>query len=167
MDGQITNGTDESILVYGPKRAGETQDNSLYLLPPGQTTPAGWDADGFFVPDNRKVSQAVGATKQGPLAVKYRDYRSATITKSAPDTFDAPFNEGLFRPGDINWPIPGIPSHRIGTYPTVPDIKNPEEEKEEREPAKDEKSERRGCTVVAVTVIVIAIVILIIVWVVT
>jgi hypothetical protein len=165
MNGQITNGTDESILVYGPKRPGETQDNSLYVLPPGQTTPAGWDADGFFVPDDRYVSQAVGATKQGPLAVKYRDYRSPTITKSAPDTFDAPFNEGVFQPGEINWSIPGIPSHRIGTYPTVPTT-NPEEEEEQREGAK-EKSDRRGCTVVAVAVIVIAIVILIIVWVVT
>lgn len=120
MNGELTNRTGETILVYGPKRPGETFDNSLYLLPTGRKTPAGWDCDGFYVPNDRVADQALSNVR-GPVAIKYRDYRSPVIETSSPGHYRCPLNEGVYRSGEIHWSIPSIAHSAIpGSYPEVP-----------------------------------------------
>ena len=120
MAGKLTNKTGETLLVYGPKRAGETRDNSLYQLPDERATPDGWDCDGFYVPTDRVADQAL-SNENGPLAVKYRDFRSPEITKSSPTHYECGLNGGIFKPGEVNWEIPSIPFSSVpGDYPTVP-----------------------------------------------
>jgi hypothetical protein len=120
MNGELTNSTAEVLLVYGPKRSGESYDNSLYALPPGRKTPAGWDCDGFFVPNDRAADQAL-SSKSGPVAVKYRDYRSPVIEMLSPGRYSCPLNEGIYVPGELNWLIPNLSYSDIKTgFPDVP-----------------------------------------------
>lgn len=107
--GQCTNFTDEILLVYGPQIPGSIYDNSLYCLPPGWTTPNDWDCDGFFIPDDRIANQAFSKL-YGPLAIKYIDGIHFAVTKSAPNEYRCFGNQGAFRPGEVNWQIPGIHS---------------------------------------------------------
>jgi hypothetical protein len=120
MDGRLTNRTGETLLVYGPKRPGEPKDNSLYYLPTGRMTPDDWDCDGFYVPNDRVADQAL-TDKNGPLAIKYRDYRSPEITMTVATHYKCHLNEGAYAPGELNWEIPNIPISSIpGAYPEVP-----------------------------------------------
>lgn len=105
--GQCGNITGETLLVYGPK-AGGTYDNSLYCLPSGYLTPAGWDCDGFYVPNDRIANQ-LASKVPGPLAVKYWDFRTFIIEKSGPVEYKCFGNNGAFTPGQINWYIPSVP----------------------------------------------------------
>lgn len=117
--GELTNNTGENLLVYGPKIGGSF-DNSLYNLPPGRKTPRNWDCDGFYVPSDRVASQAVMSDRKGPVAVKYRDYRSPIITLSA-IKYQCDFNEGIYSSGEIHWEIPNISYLDLpGSYPEVP-----------------------------------------------
>jgi hypothetical protein len=120
MHGELTNSTPEALLVYGPKRAGETFDNSLYTLPAGRKTPKEWDCDGFFVPNDRIAAQAL-SSRSGPVAVKYRDYRSPVIEMPSPGKYSCPLNEGIYVPGELNWRIPNLGYSEITTgFPEVP-----------------------------------------------
>jgi hypothetical protein len=73
---QCTNGTDEVLIVYGPKHREERSifDNSPYILKPGMTTPDEWDCDGFLLPSNREIRHR-GRRRPGPLALKFWNYR--------------------------------------------------------------------------------------------
>jgi len=120
MNGELTNQTGETLLVYGPRLPGETFDNSLYYLTPGQKTPAGWDCDGFYLPRDRIADQAL-SNIPGPAAVKYRNYRSPVIESSGPGRYRCPLNEGVFRLGEIHWAIPDLKySDLPGSFPEVP-----------------------------------------------
>jgi len=95
-------------------------DNSLYFLPTGRKTPDSWDCDGFYVPNDRVADQAL-TNKNGPLAIKYRDYRYPKITMNNPNHYDCSLNEGAYSHGEINWEIPNISFSDVpGTYPEVP-----------------------------------------------
>ena len=118
--GELTNMTGEILLVYGPVLPGETMGSSLYHLPPGRKTPPRWDCDGFYVPRDRVADQALSEAR-GPLAVKYRDFRSPTITQTRPKHYRCPFNGGIFRQGQINWYVPDLAYEEIpGSYPVLP-----------------------------------------------
>ena len=120
MNGQLTNQTGETLLVYGPKAPGETFDNTLYRLPTGRKTKVGWDCDGFYVPNDRKANQTF-SLELGPAAVKYRDYRSPVIKSSVSGTYDCYLNDGVYKSGTINWSIPNISSKDITvSYPEAP-----------------------------------------------
>lgn len=120
MDGELTNLTGEILLVYGPKRTGEVFDNSLYALPPGHRTPKGWDCDGFFVPNDRIADQAL-SSRLGPVAVKYRDYRSPVIEMPSPGKYRCPLNEGIYASGELNWRIQNFNYSEIeSSFPEVP-----------------------------------------------
>lgn len=106
--GQCGNLTGETLLVYGPAVAGETYDNSLYCLPSGYITPDNWDCDGFYVPTDRIANQLLSKAS-GPLAIKYVDFRTFIIEKSAPTEYRCFGNNGAFLPGEIHWFIPGVP----------------------------------------------------------
>ncbi len=116
--GQLSNKTGETLLVYGPKIGG-TFDNSLYYLPIGRKTPDGWDCDGFFVPTDRYADQLT-STDQGPLAVKYFDFRTPVIERSGVN-YECSLNNGLFQTGQIHWEIPNLAYSAVpGSYPIVP-----------------------------------------------
>lgn len=120
MNGQLTNKTGETLLVYGPKASNETFDNTLYRLPTGRKTRAGWDCDGFYVPNDRKADQAF-STVLGPVAVKYHDYRSPVIESSGSGIYKCSFNDGVYRSGEIHWSIPNISCKEITSrYPEAP-----------------------------------------------
>jgi|GEM_PF-1768129 len=116
--GQLSNKTGETLLVYGPKKD-VVFDNSLYHLPNGRKTPNDWDCDGFFVPNDRYADQAI-TTVQGPLAIKYTNYRTPVIERTGAN-YECSLNNGAFKTGEINWEIPNIAYSSIpGSYPVVP-----------------------------------------------
>lgn len=116
--GQLSNKAGETLLVYGPK-VGGTYDNSLYYLPNGRMTPDDWDCDGFFVPNDRYADQAT-STDQGPLAIKYINFRTPVIERSGVN-YECSLNNGAYRAGEINWEIPNIGYSSVpGLYPVVP-----------------------------------------------
>lgn len=107
--GQCTNATDEYLVVYGPKhhRDRSVCDTSPYVLPPGTTTPSRWDCDGFFLPSDRTIRLWRGA-RQGPLALKFWDFRHFKVKRIADSVYSASPHNGLFQPSQINWAIPNI-----------------------------------------------------------
>ena len=132
--GTCINKTDETLLVYGPNSgtAPFPRDNMLYRLPAGQRTPANWDGDGIYVPNDREASQAVLPDKAGPVAVKFGVGSvdvSFTVTRDE-DEYDIPVNQGIFTPAEVctpsdwptcvNWNIPNHAHTELGTYPEVP-----------------------------------------------
>jgi hypothetical protein len=120
MPGSLTNQSGETLLVYGPQRAGDTHDNSLYHLPTGNTTPAGWDCDGLFIPNDRYATQAIMSDRRGPVAVKYINLQAPTITRTN-DRYHCEFNFSVLAPGEVNWEISNIAFASVpGNYPAVP-----------------------------------------------
>jgi hypothetical protein len=116
--GQLSNKTGESLLVYGPKIDG-TFDNSLYHLPTGSKTPDDWDCDGLFVPSDRYADQAT-STDQGPLAIKYINFRTPVIERLGAN-YECSMNNGAYKAGEINWEIPNAGYSSLpGSYPVVP-----------------------------------------------
>jgi hypothetical protein len=108
--GQCTNLTDEWLIVYGPKHVDERSifDTSPYVLPPGRTTPDGWDCDGFFVPSDRSL-RSFRASRNGPLAVKFWNFRRFCVwTAGRATTYRCPWANGIFEPSQINWAIPNL-----------------------------------------------------------
>jgi hypothetical protein len=101
------NSIPEALLVYGPKQAVEAFDNSLYSLPAGRKTPNDCECDGFFVPNDRTANQAL-SSRSGPVAVKYRDYRSPVIEMPSQGKFRCTLNEGIYVSGELNWRIPNL-----------------------------------------------------------
>ncbi len=104
---QCRNATREPLFVYGARDDDDpsTFDTSLYLLPTGSATPDRWDCKGILVPQGKRGRQLLN-TISGPAALKYLDFRRFTITLKTPDTYRCALNNGLFRAGEINWPVP-------------------------------------------------------------
>jgi hypothetical protein len=130
--GTCVNKTGEDLLVYGPRNDQTEFDNSLYRLPNGMKTPAGWDCDGIYVPSGRIVVQRIGAKVQGPVAVKFGIQVldiEFTISRLGAD-YEIPLNQGVFKPTEtcrpskypecVNWDIPIIPQGLVSAYPEVP-----------------------------------------------
>jgi hypothetical protein len=107
--GQCINLTDEYVIVYGPKHAAERSifDTSPYVLPPGRTTPDGWDCDGFCVPSDRGLKRWRGA-RSGPHAVKFWNFRRFSVWRAGKSTYRCSWANGVFEPSQINWAIPNL-----------------------------------------------------------
>jgi hypothetical protein len=133
-NGTCINSTGETILVYGPNSDGTPQDrdNSLYRLPTGRRTPANWDCDGIYVPNDRIAHQLVGSNIPGPVAIKYGLGVVSTtfeITRNA-NEYNLSANQGAFRPDEVccpsDWPncvCWNIPNHshtQLSSYREVP-----------------------------------------------
>lgn len=105
----ITNSTSETLIVFDPKREtdGGNYSNSWYTLHPGETIPKNWQCDGLFIPKDRKFTQLNNETIQGPVAIKYSNLISVTITQDGDMyTENNNHNEGVFHQGEIDWDIP-------------------------------------------------------------
>lgn len=104
---QCRNATGEPIFVYGARDDDDpsTFDTSLYLLPVGSSTPERWDCKGILIPQGKRGRQLL-STIDGPAALKYLDFRRFTITLKNATTYRCALNNGVFRAGDINWPVP-------------------------------------------------------------
>ena len=107
--GQCTNSTNESLIVYGPKHTSDRSicDTSPYLLPPGGTTPDHWDCDGFLLPADRTI-RTWRKLRQGPLAIKFWDYRRFEVRSAGTPSYQTSWNNGVFEPSQINWAIPNF-----------------------------------------------------------
>ncbi len=86
------------------------------------TTPSNWDCDGFYIPTNRFAEQLLFPTKPGPIAVKYHDLQSATITMQNNTKYYCPGNLLIYEPTEVNWEIPTLTYEEVlsSTYPYVP-----------------------------------------------
>jgi hypothetical protein len=106
---QCRNATGEPLFVYGARDDDDysTFDTSLYLLPTGSVTPDHWDCKGILVPQGKRGRQLL-STVDGPAALKYLDFRRFTITLKTADTYRCALNNGMYRAGEINWPVPLI-----------------------------------------------------------
>jgi hypothetical protein len=107
--GQCSNLTTEYLIVYGPKHPDERSifDTSPYILPPGATTPDRWDCDGIFLPADRSVRRW-RRNLNGPLAVKFWNYRRFWLKEAGLGVYACPWDNGVFRPSEINWVIPNL-----------------------------------------------------------
>lgn len=128
MPGRVTNNTNEVLFFYGaPHPDFSDYDNGVYALKPRETSAATMDADGFYVPADRKFKQLSGSIVSGPVAVKYVRSQHPVITQEgaiyvvdADSVFDE-INFGVFKPSErckpsqwplcVNWFIPNF------TYP--------------------------------------------------
>jgi hypothetical protein len=104
---QCRNATGEPLFVYGARDDDDrsTFDTSLYLLPAGSSTPQRWDCKGILIPQGKRGRQLL-STIDGPAVLKYLDFRRFTITLKDTDIYSCALNNGVFRAGDINWPVP-------------------------------------------------------------
>ncbi|MEW4566106.1 hypothetical protein AB1K70_26550 [Bremerella sp. JC770] len=128
--GSIHNSTPETILIYGRKNS-TNWDTGLYRLEPGRRTPAGWDADGLYVPRDRRVIRATKPIASGPLAIKFPGNALYNVAGSGnPVVYETPFDAGAFSPNqsscpsnhpiNICWPIPNISQSDFSSFPEVP-----------------------------------------------
>ena len=117
---QITNSSRLKLGVYGPKRPGETHDNSFYILRAGGHTPDGWQCDGFYVPSEMTVMAMPPLDQQlswnGPAGFKVARARSLVLIGRSALTVNAG-PEALFSAGDVNWHIPSLSQADIEELP--------------------------------------------------
>lgn len=115
-----------------------TYETDLYRLPPGRRTPAGWDADGLFVPSDRVARQFILPNRPGPVAMKIRGPESITVRRVQQGTqviYQASLPDfGVFSPTQsqcpsdtlepiprwVCWPIPAIATGGISSFSDVP-----------------------------------------------
>lgn len=106
---QCTNRTSEYLIVYGPKAETERSifDTSPYILPPGSMTPDDWDCKGFLVPSDRCLLRRWNRIR-GPLAAKFWNYRCFSVWNEDSTIYRCSWDNGIFRPSQINWAIPNL-----------------------------------------------------------
>jgi hypothetical protein len=111
---QCTNNTEGILMVYGPKHRDEYSvfDTSPYILPPGATTPTNWDCKGFLVPSDRSL-RCWWRRRQGPLAIKFWNFRRFWVRNVDAETYESSINNGVFEPSQINWAIPNLAYNQI------------------------------------------------------
>jgi hypothetical protein len=102
--------TDEYLIVYGPKHENERSifDTSPYVLQPGVTTPDSWDCEGFLLPSDRILQRWGRRRLQGPLAIKFWNYRRFWVKRIDDQTYTCPWDNGVIEPSQINWAIPNF-----------------------------------------------------------
>ncbi|AFZ35179.1 hypothetical protein Sta7437_1614 [Stanieria cyanosphaera PCC 7437] len=119
---ECRNETGKSLAVYGSKakKSDSTYDNSLYLLPDGQTTDDDWNCEGVYLPNDVKVA---GLDLNSAVAVKALN-GTKLVVKANPDTGVYQFNlppAKVFKTGEINWDIPDLSQASLDIqYPKAP-----------------------------------------------
>ncbi|MEP0917132.1 hypothetical protein NC981_09900 [Leptolyngbya sp. DQ-M1] len=107
--GRCRNDTGKTIAVYGP--SGEESkaafDSELYFLASGESTPEGWDCNGFYLPSGIQVA---GVEVTQPLAYKVLN-GTQLVAKTNPDTGELNLNvppTQVLKAGDGNWAVPNL-----------------------------------------------------------
>lgn len=119
---ECRNETGKTLAIYGSKnkKANSTFDNSLYLLPNGQTTDDDWNCEGIYLPNDVKVA---GLDLNSAAAVKVLQGTKLTI-KANPDTGVYELNlppAKIFKAGEVNWEIPDLAQASLDVqYPKAP-----------------------------------------------
>lgn len=119
---ECRNETGKSLAVYGSKakKANSTYDNSLYLLPDGQTTDEDWNCEGVYLPNDVKVA---GLDLNSAAAVKALN-GTKLVVKANPDTGVYELNlppAKVFKAGEANWDIPDLAQASLDIqYPEAP-----------------------------------------------
>jgi len=113
----VRNDTDESIFVYGARHESETTTipTSLYLLPPKQRTPHFWDCKGVLIPMGREV-RIKGQVIQGPVALKYRDFRWVRMRRIE-DAYLCPPHNGVLTAEQMDFPAPLLSHEQLLACP--------------------------------------------------
>jgi hypothetical protein len=125
--GQCRNETDKTIAVYGPKpkKAKTPYDNTLYFLGAGQATPANWDCQGIYLPNDTKLTSFNTDPNQqleGAVAIKiFKGTQLIAKTNSETGALELNISPSKFlKAGDINWYIPNVSERNIAFR--VPDV---------------------------------------------
>ncbi len=119
---ECRNETGKTIAIYGPKskKSDSPYDNSLYLLPDGQTTDDDWDCEGIYLPNDVQVA---GLDLGSPVAIKVLQ-GTQLVVKSNPDTGAFEFNlppAKVLKADEINWNIPDVSQAALDLqFPTAP-----------------------------------------------
>ncbi len=81
--GRCLNRTDETLVVYGPHREEDADDNlaSLYRLLPGKETPDNWHFAGLYLPSDREARRVGVGMVSGPLAIVFPSGINMVIEK--------------------------------------------------------------------------------------
>ncbi|USL39600.1 hypothetical protein [Priestia megaterium] len=127
MGAKVTNNTNEFLFFYAQKGTNSDPkfnkyDNAVYRLDKGETSLDSLDADGFYVPADRKLKDFSGDIIPGPVSVKIRHVpyipgiQHATITQEGAIYIIDTVNHGVFKPSEwcdpsdwpkcVNWCIP-------------------------------------------------------------
>ena len=118
---QITNSSGFKLAIYGPRREGETRDNSLYILRAGGHTPDGWRCDGFYVPHDMVVTGMppldAKLSWSGPVGFKVNAARSLVLIGRESLAVNAQ-PDALFSAGEVNWDIPHLSQSDIQGSPS-------------------------------------------------
>lgn len=104
LNGTIVNETQEVLMVYGGEGQGGFH-NSIVPLHTGQRTAEEFECDGFFLPSDRIVGQVFDTAKQGPAAVKIKNYQTMKVTQDGNFYLLDSHNWGLYRQGELKWDI--------------------------------------------------------------
>lgn len=116
------NETGKSLAVYGSKskKSDSTYDNTLYLLPDGQSTDDDWNCEGVYLPNDVKVA---GLDLNSAAAVKVLNGTNLVV-KANPDTGAYELNlppAKVFKTGEANWDIPDLSQASLDIqYPKAP-----------------------------------------------
>ena len=105
---RVHNSCDEPLFVYGPRHHTDatTMPTSLFLLPPGQSTPKRWDCKGILISSDR-VAINGRPIAHGPVVLKYRDMRRVTIAIRG-GVYQCPHSNGVRTPSDIDFAVPAV-----------------------------------------------------------
>jgi hypothetical protein len=86
--GQCSNETGNTIGILGPvSEESKSDDNSLYFLADGETTPEGWDCQGIYLPSGINVA----GIESTPAVFKILD-GTRLVARRNPDTSAIEFN---------------------------------------------------------------------------
>jgi len=114
---RVHNGCDEPLFVYGPRHSSDTttMPTSLFLLESGRSTPKRWDCKGILIPSDRHAINGRSVVC-GPVALKYRDLRSANI-QIKDGYYQCPKSDDFLAPGQIDYTVPTVLSHELLRIP--------------------------------------------------
>lgn len=126
---QCQNKTGRMLAIYAhkPKKLNSSQESKLYFIEDGYTTDDDWNCDGIYLPSGVKAvvksTDTQGQELEEPVAVKIVNGTQLLATTN-PKTGAIEFNVapvGIFKTGEINWPIPNLSPAEIDSQdPTAP-----------------------------------------------
>lgn len=116
---RVHNASECALFIYGPRHPSDqtTLPTSLFILPPGASTPKRWDCKGILISSNRTVVQG-SSVIYGPVALKYRDMRRITITETN-GQYRCPRSDGVLEAGQIDFIVPMGPYNELLRLPRL------------------------------------------------
>ncbi len=113
----LHNCSPEPLFIYGPRHSSEhtTIPTSLFLLPPHQRTPSGWDCKGLLVPSDC-IARVGTSIVEGPVVLKYRDLRRVKIDVVA-GRYQCPKSNGILQAGQLDYIVPSATREQLYNFP--------------------------------------------------